>query len=80
MIASCDDAGIAKANSCEKVDSDPARTVIASLQRLGSKQIVDTCYRGAWAFAAITGQGRALAEKVSPGAKIAAEFVLPAGP
>jgi hypothetical protein len=79
MIATCDDAGIAKVNSCEKVDSEPARAVLASLQRLGSRQIVDACYRGAWAFAAITGQGRALAEKVSPGQKIVADFVLPAG-
>jgi hypothetical protein len=80
MIGTCDDAGIAKGNSCEKVDSDPVKAAVVSLQRLGSTQIVDYCDRGAWSFAAITGQGRALAEKISPGAKIAAEFVLPAGP
>jgi hypothetical protein len=80
MIAACDDAGIARPNSCDKFDSEPVKEVITALQKLGSKQIVDYCFRGAWSFAAITGQGRALAEKVSTGAKVAAEVVLPAAP
>jgi hypothetical protein len=80
MIATCDDPGIAKIDSCEKLDSKPVTELVATLQRLGSTQIADLCFRGAWSFAAITGQGKALAEKVSPGPKIAAEFVLPAQP
>jgi hypothetical protein len=80
MIATCDDAGITKLNSCDKDDSEPVKNAIAALQRLGSTQITDLCFRGAWSFAAITGQGRALAEKVSAGAKISAEVVLPAAP
>jgi hypothetical protein len=80
MIATCDDPGIAKIDSCEKLDSKPVTELIATLQRLGSTQIADLCFRGAWSFATITGQGKALAEKVSPGPKIAAEFVLPAQP
>jgi Interleukin-like EMT inducer len=80
MIAVCDDAGMTPIDSCERSGSPPVRRLVETLQRMGSEKIATYCYRGAWSFVAITGQPRALAEKVSAGPKITAEVLLPAGP
>ena len=80
MVATCDDAGITKVNSCDKHDTAPAKRVLAALTAMGSQQIGSYCYRGAWSFVAVTGQGRALAEKLSTGPKVTAEVMLPAMP
>jgi Interleukin-like EMT inducer len=79
LIATCDDAGLAEANSCDKVKGGQAKKAVAAIERLGSKEIGNYCYRGAWSFIALTGRG-ALAEKLSTGAKITAEAFLPAAP
>jgi hypothetical protein len=80
LMAICDDAGITKGDSCDKSPGAPTQKVIEVLQRMGSREIVNYCSRGAWSFATITGQGRALAEKVSSGAKVTSEVTLPALP
>jgi hypothetical protein len=80
LIATCDDAGITRLDSCDKWDTAPVQRLLTTLRRLGSEQIDAYCYRGAWSLVAISGQTRALAEKLSPGAKVTAEVVLPAMP
>ena len=76
MVATCDDAGINRLNSCELQTDAPVRRLIATLTAMGSQQIGNLCFRGAWSFAAVTGQPVALAEKLSQGAKVTAEVVL----
>ena len=78
MVATCDDAGITRTGSCEKSTSAPVQRLLATLHRMGSRQIDGYCFRGAWSFLAITGQPVALAEKLSPGTKVTAEVLLPA--
>jgi hypothetical protein len=80
LIAVCDDAGITKGDTCDKSPGAPTQKVIEVLERMGSREIANYCSRGAWSFATITGQGRALAEKLSTGAKVTSEVILPALP
>jgi hypothetical protein len=80
LIAACDDAGINRIGSCDKHDTAPVQRLLTTLRRLGSTQIDAYCYRGAWSLVTIIGQGQALSEKLSPGARITAEVMLPALP
>jgi hypothetical protein len=54
--------------------------VVRVLEQMGSEKIGSYCSRGAWSFLTITGQGRALAEKISTGPKVTAEALLPVAP
>jgi hypothetical protein len=78
LVATCDDAGITRLNSCEKSGTPAVKRLLDTLVRMGSQQIGSYCFRGAWSFATVTGQGRALAEKLSPGPKVTVEVMLPA--
>lgn len=78
LLSTCDDAGITKLDSCEKLDSAPAKRLIETLTALGSQEIARYCYRGAWSFVGIIGQSQPLAEKLSAGTKVTAEVMLPA--
>ncbi len=80
MISVCDDAGITAIDSCARHDSPAVERVIQTLTRMGSESITSYCYRGAWSFVSITGQPRPIAEKLSPGPKVTADVMLPAGP
>jgi hypothetical protein len=77
MIAVSDDAGITALDACGPSDSGPAKRVVDQLQRLGSNMIGAYCFRGAWSFIGLTGENRALAEKLSTGAKVSTEVLLP---
>jgi len=80
MIAVCDDAGINPIDSCNRHDTPAVERVVQTLTRMGSQKIGSYCYRGAWSFVAVTGQPGAVAEKLSPGPKVTADVMLPAGP
>jgi hypothetical protein len=80
MIAVSDDAGITGVDRCGPNDSAPVQRLVGELQRLGSNLIGGYCFRGAWSIIAVTGQHRALAEKISAGAKVSTEVLLPIGP
>jgi hypothetical protein len=80
MIATCDDAGITPLYSCELSSTPAVARVVRVLEQMGSEKIGSYCSRGAWSFLTITGQGRALAEKISTGPKVTAEALLPVAP
>jgi hypothetical protein len=77
MIVVCDDAGLFASGSCNQVEGQAVSDVLQFLKSLGSKEIGNTCFRSAWAFATITGQGRPLAEARSNGSEVTIEFDLP---
>jgi hypothetical protein len=78
LIATCDDAGITRVDSCEQWDTAPVQRLLTTLRRLGSQQIDAYCFRGAWSLVTMSGSGPALAEKLSSGPKVTAEVMLPA--
>jgi hypothetical protein len=80
MIATCDDAGITPLNSCQQSGAPAVQRVVRTLEQMGSTQIGAYCSRGAWSFLTLTGQRRALAEKISTGSKVTAEALLPVAP
>jgi hypothetical protein len=80
MIAVSDDAGITAVDGCGPRDTAPVQQAVATLRRMGSALIDSYCYRGAWSFVALSGQPGALAEKLTRGAKITTEVLLPATP
>jgi Interleukin-like EMT inducer len=78
MIAVCDDAGLTNLGSCTPRDAAAVTRVVQTLQRMGSEQIANYCFRGAWSFVTVTGNPQPLAEKLSRGPKVTAEAMLPA--
>jgi hypothetical protein len=80
MIATCDDAGLTPLHSCEISSAPAVERVVRILQQMGSEKIGTYCSRGAWSFMTLTGQRRALAERISAGSKVTAEVLLPVAP
>lgn len=64
LIGVCDEAGLNLWDACDLKQSVAAQSLVAALERLGSRKVQELCYRDSFALVGVKGDGFALSEGV----------------